>query len=303
MSSVALGTTVFARTDDLRRLLESISGEFVDHVYVADDGDSDERSDLYARSFPFELTVFDLAYDAGVGEGRNRIARELTEEYLLLVDSDHRLPPNVEVLRTQLDAAPELGGVAGTIMEPERGRVWNPGSDFSEHTDGDETTLRRTDDVDDREIRTVAGHPLVEFDFTATMSLFRRACVKESPWDDRFVIGGSHLDFYLGHYHETAWTFATCPSVCFPHYPGGDDHYAANRWSDEKLSRDYRWLREKWGYDRIDTRKDWFDSDLEIGGRTLAERAARVYAREGPFVLLRDGVGYAADALRSRFRG
>lgn len=304
MSTVALGTTVFSRSEDLRGLLESISGEFVDHVYVSDDGDGEgggsDRRELYERSYPFDLTVFDLEYDAGVGTGRHRIATEFTEDYLLQVDCDHRLPPNVEVLRSQLEARPEMGGVGGNIMEPRRGRVWNPGSDFRERSGPDGTTLYRTDGMDDREITFAAGHPVIEFDFTATMMLFRRACLDDYAWDPQFVIGGSHLDFYVGHYRETDWTFGTCPEVCFPHYPGGDDHYEKNRWSDRKIDRDFRWLREKWDYAAIQSGKDWFDTDRKFHSPSLLDRARVIYREDGPSDLLRKGVAFAAGSLRRR---
>jgi glycosyltransferase involved in cell wall biosynthesis len=302
VTSVALGTTVFSRTGDLRELLESVSGEFVDHVYVADDGNDSERETVYNRSHPFDLTVYDLEYDAGVGTGRNRIATEFSEDYLLQVDSDHRIPSNVDILLSQLKARPELGGVGGNIMEPKRGRLWNPGSNFHERTHWNGTVLHRTDPIDDREITYAAGHPLIEFDFTATMMLFRRACLEEYAWDPQFVIGGSHLDFYLGHYHETDWTFATCPEVCFPHYPGGDDQYMANRWSDEKIGRDFRWLREKWDYERIESAKDWFDTDRKFATPSLAVRAKRVYEEEGIRSLVGSSVRYASSTIVDRVR-
>ena len=78
-AEVALGVKVFKRTKALERLLNSAKQLDISTVYVADDGDTSDRTDIYDRSWPFDIQLIDLEFDAGVGAGRAAIVDELEE--------------------------------------------------------------------------------------------------------------------------------------------------------------------------------------------------------------------------------
>lgn len=277
MTDLALGTKLFDRTGKLETLLDSVADSPVEKVYVADDGEpSDRKRALYDRSFPFEMEHIDLEYDAGLGRGRNRIVEELDEEYVLFVDTDHELPANVGTLTDQLDARPDIGGIAGSIVEPERGRVWQSAKDFRE--DGD--TLVRGADLREKRIERVAGHPFVEFHFVPNAAVFRTECLNAYSWDPAYVIGWEHTDFYVGHWKRTDWVFGVCPAVLFGHYPGGNLEYTSNRHDPAKLERSRRYFLDKWDYEsRVTTKPYWFDT--HGNDPSLVERARAVYRKRG----------------------
>ncbi len=248
--SVALGVKVFTRTEKLAALLDSVDPDDVDRVYVADDGRTEDRRSLYERDWPFELTVIDLEYDAGLGRGRAEIVDRLEEEYLLIVDSDHRLPDNVDLLRRQLRERPDFGGIAGLLLE--YGRLTGMTHDLSV----DDGVLIR--DVDDeKEVLEAAGHRLVPFDFLPNVCLFRRECLQEYAWDPAYVIAMEHLDFYVGHWRGTDWRFGVSPSVQFVHDPRSDATYAANRGDPGKRLASKEHFLEKWGYRQVLLRETW----------------------------------------------
>lgn len=261
MTDLALGVKVFSRAEKLEGLLDSVAGSPVDAVYVADDGEPSAAKDrLYDAEYPFDLTVLDLEYDAGLGYGRNRIVEASDEEFLLVVDSDHEVPGNVGVLVDQLEARPDLGGVSGLLLED--GKIRGTCHDLYE--DGD--VLVR-DVREDKTVRRVAGAPLVEFEFVPNAAVFRRECLEDAAWDPAYVIGKEHLDFYVTHLRETDWTFAVNPTVLFDHYPGGDAGYVADRESAAKLERSKQYFLEKWGYRQVILgQTDWWD-----GSRTLRD--------------------------------
>jgi glycosyltransferase involved in cell wall biosynthesis len=270
MNDVAVGTTVFMRTDRLRRLLESVPNT-IGTVYVADVGETDERAVLYESAFPFELVVLDLPFDAGVSRGRRRVVEESTEPFLLMVDCDNEIPPDVSVLRAQLAERPAFGGVAGALVEPEYGRVWHGAGDFADHGD----TLVKSARLERKEVEFVAGHPFVEFDFLPNATLFRRECLEAYCWDPAYVNHKEHTDFFLGHRERTDWRFAASPRVVFPHYPGGSEEYMAYRYDDDRFAEQMAHFREKWGYDAVESpHGNWYDShkvtDPAMGPRDLA---------------------------------
>jgi glycosyltransferase involved in cell wall biosynthesis len=240
--NIAVGVKVFSRPNKLSNLLNSIDHQNITTVYVADDGErSKEKSRIYDQEYPFELTVFDLPYDAGLGQGRAHIVENFSEEYLLIVDSDHRLPEDISPLYAQLRANQTIGGVSGLLCENER--ITATCHDIYVK---DGLLIR---DVRERKpVHIVAGHPFVQFDFIPNIALFRKGCVEDYCWDPEYVIGKEHLDFYTGHMENTDWTFGVCPAVLFEHHPGGDTKYVKNRESRKKLLKSRRYFLDKWGY-------------------------------------------------------
>jgi glycosyltransferase involved in cell wall biosynthesis len=245
MSDIALGVKVFRRTGKLSRLLDSVSTQPVDTVYIADDGELDsEKKAIYDRDYPFSVEVLDLEYDAGLGYGRARIVERFTEDYLVIVDSDHELVGDLDILRQQLGANERLGGVSGLLFE--RGQITATCHDLIERDDVLLRTVREP-----KQVELLAGHPFVSFDFVPNAAMFRRECLESYAWDEQYVIGKEHLDFYVGHKRETNWVFGVSPNVLFGHYPGGDATYTADRTNLEKHTQSKQYFMNKWGYEGI----------------------------------------------------
>lgn len=296
MSDIALGVATLNRTDRLAALLDSVERTPIEKVYVADNGrETPEKEALYGRDFEFDLVVFDLEFDVGLGACRDHVVENWDgEDYLLVPDDDHVLTPDVVRLRDVLADDPSLGGVAGTVMEPDRGRIWQSAKDFTEEGDA----LVRSAARERKRIEFVGGHPVVEFDFLPYPALYRRECVEDYAWDPQFEIGRAHVDFYLTHWKETDWDFAVCPNVFFEHYPGGDREYIEHRRDDDKYERSARRFREKWGYAEVAMgERYWFDTDQTE--RSVSARIAETYESEGLRGLVR-GASVVARNLASR---
>lgn len=265
MPDIAMGTKVFKRTRKLEQLLKSVPADFITHVYVADDGDFEERTHIYEEDWPFELTVFDLEYDAGIGKGRQKIVQELSEPFFLLVDSDHTIPSNVEVLYNQLVNLPSIGGIGGSIAEPEHGRLFQVAKNLYEIDGG----LVRT--AESNEIEFVEGLPFARFDFIPNAALFRRECVEDYCWDPEIVMGADHIDFYVGHMRTTEWEFGVSPTVYFGHYPGGDVEYESARQNKEKIMKYKDYFLDKWDY-KFDRFENSYWYDTEINERAIVDQ-------------------------------
>ncbi|WP_313692312.1 glycosyltransferase family 2 protein [Halorarum halobium] len=245
MPSVALGVKVFSRVSKLSELLNSIPKGIFDTVYVADDGESDpQKKELYSNNHDYDLIILDLEYDSGLGFGRRRIIEEMDEEYLLIVDSDHEVPDNVDVLINQMESSPEFGGIAGLWLED--GSLVGGCHDLFE-----EGKVLIRDIRDGKEASIIEGHPIIPFEFVPNTAIFRSACLDSYAWDEEYIIGSEHLDFYVGHKRHTDWKFGVCPSVLFPHKPGGDSSYLQNRQSAAKNMDSKSYFLEKWGYEQV----------------------------------------------------
>jgi GT2 family glycosyltransferase len=302
--TVAIGTKVFTRDEQLRGLLDSVP-PLVDTVYVADDGEPTELKErLYSADYAFELEVIDMEYDAGLGAGRAAIVEQLSEDFLAIVDTDHRIPPGIESLLDVLRSEKQLGGVGGALVEPDRDRYYVEAQDFSE----DGTTLIRSPHLEEKRIEMVDRTPVVEFDFIPNAALLRRECVEDYCWDPAYVIEQEHADFYVGHWRRTDWRFAVCPAVVFEHYPGGDEAYLRERGDIQKERDSLRYFLDKWGYEKDDPRSfvwaeggnvpDPAPSALEWVGRRYTEHGPSTALRLSLERLARVGGGSAKALLR-----
>lgn len=294
MTSIALGTVTLNRTDRLENLLQSVNQTPVDQVYVADNGlMNGKKKQLYQRSFDFDITVYDLEYDIGLGYCRKHIADNFEEDYLLVADDDHVLNRDVERLKKILESRDSIGGVAGTIVEPTPGRVWQSAKDFEER----DNCLYRGATIEDKNIDIISHNPFIEFDFIPYPTLYRRECIDDYGWDTQFEIGRAHIDFYLTHWRETDWSFGICPNVFFEHYPGGNATYADHRENEEKYERSFRRFDEKWGYDDVSIGEShWLDSAQTAS--SVSDRIMEIVSNDGLIGLIRGGYVVGKNLLK-----
>lgn len=297
MVSLAAGTKVFMRPDKLEQLLESLENTQVKTLYLADDGEvTDEKAEIYNRDFTFKLELLDLEYDSGLGFGRKRIVEECDEDFLLIVDPDHVVPRNLSVLIEQLQALPDVGGIAGNLIEPEFGRMKQNAHDL--RTNGN--TLVRETDTEAKDIELVAGNPFVRFDFIPNAVVFQMECLHDYCWDPEYVISKEHLDFYEGHRRQTDWEFGISPNVNFLHYPGGGDSYMEERYSSSKRTRSEKYFLEKWEYDEIVSKRNyWFDTHREI---SIEEKIEKLVEDESLSSLVLEAISKGPSYARALFR-
>lgn len=294
MADIALGVVVMTRIEKLRRLLESADQQPIKTVYIADAGRmTPEKQEIYDRDFTFKTVVLDLDYEIELGRSRKRIVDELSEEYLLTVDSDHEVPDNVTLLVDQLSERPDIGGIAGSIIEPNKGRLWQSAKDFYE----DGNALVRDARHEEKEIEYVADSPFVEFDFIPSAGILRKDCLQDYAWDPKYTNTREHADFYVGHWLKTDWVFGISPEVHFKHYPGGDTKYVSHRHDTERQDFAEEYFLNKWGYEAFGMGEPyWYDTHYT--DRTLLDRARNLYQNEGINTLLKKSVFSAPRIAR-----
>jgi len=298
MPDIALGVIVLNRVEKLRGLLESAIDKDIETVYIADNGHpSKEKDGLYTESYPFEITVLDLEYDIGLGRCRNEIVGEMEEEYLLMADSDHQVSNNIGILLAILQEKPSVGGVAGSIIEPSRERIWQSAKDFRLL----DKILVKGNNLESKEIEVIDGYPFIEFDFIPYPTLYRTACLREYAWDPNIKINFAHDDFYVQHWMNTDWKFGVTPEVCFRHYPGGDSDYSMTKQAPDKKQYSEEYFLDKWNLK--DFRTDggyWYDTRYRTRTKPILERIIQTYSNYGVRGLIEGGIAKTKYEVKKR---
>lgn len=270
MSGIALGVPVFCRTDALRRLLKS-TPEYVSSVYIADNGELDERGDLYSTDWPFELEVIDVPYDAGIGPCRHAIGEAVSESYLWVGDNDMEFLRRGDLsrLRDILEANPSLGGVSGWLNEDDT--VRSGARNLFEHNGTVFKTVRGTPTVE------VNPLPFARFDMIPQCGLFRTEIFDDYAYDPD-IFNSEHLDFFYGHKQLGKWDFASTPAVVIKHNRNIDPEYRESKRGSNRI--DFELMQEKWGFDdvQIGQRPDW----MSTRERSALEQGFDVFRRATP---------------------
>jgi hypothetical protein len=270
IEEIAVGTPMFCREQGLTELLASLPAS-VANVYVADNGDVDDHTEVYERVWPFDLRVLDVEYDAGIGACRAAIADAVTEPYLFMCDNDMALTrrDDLRVLREILRRHDDLGGVAGWLRE---GDVLRSGARNLTRAGG--TIIKDArGDVAIQEF----PYPHARFEFIPQCVLFRTEIFETYSYDPQ-AGSSEHVDFFLGHKRAGEWAFASTPSVVVNHNRWIDEDYRTSTRGGDHV--EMRYVEHKWGVENIvpGTRADW----AEIDGRSVGQQAFDVFRRATP---------------------
>jgi hypothetical protein len=266
-SDIAVGVPMYIRERALTNLLDSVP-EYVSTVYVADNGPDQDR-DCYAREWPFDVDVLHLPVDCGIGQCRAAITDALEERYLWLGDCDMEFvrEDDPRILRSVLERNPDLGGVAGWLVEDDVVRAG--ARDLAVHGD----TVVKTAAEPDVECGPV---PFSRWEFIPQCALFRSECFDAYDYDPDMA-DSEHVDFFYGH-KQSDWEFASTPAVMTKHNRNINKAYRNSERGTDHASLEL--LHEKWGFSNIapGTRPDWGF----VRGRSLPEQAFDVFRRAAP---------------------
>jgi len=265
----------FMRPEKLEKCLASIQrlNPPPQRVVVADDGPESPEKERVYKAFDglpgFKLLR--LEFDAGISRSRNQAFKHTSAPYVLLIDDDHYLPTNIFELHWVLEADPMLGGVSP--FWEEYGVVFCGASDI--HLG---SWIIRDVERPKQVYWAEPGLHYLTLDLIPNTTLFRRECLQDLAWDEAYIIGGEHLDFYVCHKKLGRWRFAVTPNLVVSHDPKSlDQEYNRHRTSREKGERSTRYFLEKHGVKGFLTLDVLLPKDRSTAGtfrRALKKRLA-----------------------------
>lgn len=268
MTEIACGVPIITRERALRQFLGSVP-DYVSTVYVADNGADQDRA-LYNEDWPFKLDVLHLSYDCGIGHCRHRIVQECAEPYLWMGDCDMAFSrdDDLRLLQDVLEANPDLGGVAGWLIED---NIVRSGARNLRVEAG--RAIKTVDEEPEMERGPV---PFSRFDFIPQAALFRREVFDDYAYDP--AVGNSeHFDFFMAH-RQTQWEFASTPAVSIIHDRDINEEYRNSERGGDHV--DLEVIEQKWGVSDIvpGDPVDWG----YLRDQSIAEQAFGVFRRVAP---------------------
>jgi len=268
--SIAVGVPVYTRGRALEQFLESVPA-CVSTAYVAENGPEDDRDrDAYARDWPFSLEVLHLNHDVGIGACRAAITEALAEPYLWVGDCDMAFTADrdLRTLRSILERNPELGGVAGWLLEGDTVR-----SGARDIVVESGTIIKNgSDPCINRE-----GVPFARYEFIPQAALFRAEVFDTHDYEPR-ARTSEHVDFFYGHKQAGEWSFASTPAVLVEHNRDINEEYREEVRDGYNLEVDV--LEDKYGLTGTAPGKpsDW----AKLRDRSIGEQCFDVFRATTP---------------------
>jgi GT2 family glycosyltransferase len=249
--SLALAFATIERPQVAERLVRSVRKYFDDlPIYVADQS----RQVTAIASFyeQYDVRLLRMPYDAGVTASRNRLAREIPEDYFVLCDDDFIFGPQtrfddaLQILATH----PEIGVVGGKLYDYGWNEEWVRNWELFLEYDRQQKILFSIPIYElAPRAREVGGIRFFLCDAVLNFAVFRRSMFAEGmQWDERFKSNGEHEDFFLNLKLNSRFRVAYLPTmVAYHHHP---EEYRA--YISRLRERNEGWKRffDKWGLEQ-----------------------------------------------------
>ena len=249
--SLAVAFATIERPQVVQRLVLSVRKHFPDlPIYVAD------QSRHVDAILPFyeanKVTLLRMPYDIGVTASRNRLAREVKEDYLILCDDDFVFGPETSFAEaiSILEADPDLAVVGGRLFDLYEDEEFVRNWEIFLQYDPKQKILFSIPIYDlAPKVREVGGVRYYLCDAVLNFAVFRRSVFSAGvQWDERFKSNGEHEDFYLNLKLNTQFKVAHLPTmVARHHHP---EIYLVYRGRLRERNEGWKLFLEKWGLDQ-----------------------------------------------------
>ncbi len=187
------------------------------------------------------IEYIELEDDIGLAKGRNQIVDQVNTKFFFLMDDDHMLRKDILDLKRLIKLDKKIGGVSILLKTNEKPE--NLARDI--RTEKNYVIFEKNEPKEHYKYK---GLKYKYYDFIPNIGLFRTKMLKNHPWDENYIIGCEHADYYLNHYLNTDWKFINSSSLVVDHYPGGNKAYRKHRMSHEKISDSMDYFTQKWDY-------------------------------------------------------
>ena len=209
---IAICIKTFLRDAVLYRTVEYIKRimPYPYRLYIADDGRPSDRKALFYQQLKKDgHLVVELPFDSGLSLGRNALIKQVTEDYVLLLDDDTVIKDaeSVKKLKACLDADPALGVVAA-VLKREQGN-WFADENYSKGLKFERRDSLLVRVPSRQEIKKAGEYAYRYADQVPNVFLAKRELFKDVQWDNRIKIEYEHMDFFL-ELMKTAWKAGVC---------------------------------------------------------------------------------------------
>ena len=234
---ISVVVTAIATSVRLRSFVESFQRVYPDlPIYVGAQGKlKPSADDIAAKN---NVHWFELPFDCGLSKARNFLVGKTQTEFILLCDDDFMFGPNftLESALSLFEKFADLGVVGGRHITFEYGATGIV-------TPSDRPEFLAHELIHDRaakvlielpvsklhvEHHTHAGYDVLFCDFVFNFAVLRKPLVfsRGVAWDERFKVGGEHVDFFLQLKNMGGCRVAYYSGLVAEHHRVNSDAYA-----------------------------------------------------------------------------
>jgi len=275
MKNVTCIMKAFKRPAKCEKAIKYVLRAGIDNILLGFDGDQRQLRihRKMIRQFGDKVKLFVYPYNTGLSAVRNRLLAHVGTKYFLMLDDDNYVPKEIKYAVDYLESFDDVMVVGFSIMHNNTTiKSWTFNMEVrDEYVELQKINLENNIDYT---ILCDKYHFISHVDTVENCAIFRTKAAKEIKWDEKFIIGGEHEDFYLRRkYDHPHWKVALAVNIFAIHEPGDDNvfvDYKATRYGKERnVSREH--FKKKWNVTNIVGigRNIFYDNPNLIEGLTI----------------------------------
>ena len=248
-NTICAHINAFMRPDKFEICLQCAATAGLEHILVGYDGPEElyEQHKSICNSYidkVEELRIIKYPFNFGLSATRNALIDETNDcQFILQLDDDNYVPRNVLDTTKFLEKHDKIGMVGLGCVKLD-GHMMSDATDF-EIVDGFLIkTIKRPKETE----QSMGLLFIYPFEYIPNIAIFKRAVFDDIRWDNKYIIGGEHVDFYLNLKENTYWKSALCASLLGIH-----DHDPPPPISDCNNISGYKGYR--WGENRFESER------------------------------------------------
>ena len=253
MKDVTAIIKTFMRPYKLERCLRAVIDAGVSKVIIGYDG-PDSLWAEHKEIFDYYTTIVDdiqlkrFSFNYGLSNVRNKMIDMTNTDYILMLDDDQYVPSNTLEIIPFLGNHADIGIIGiGYIEYGNYGRMRIEAMDF-EIINGYLNQMVKQPKKMEQSGSLAFLYP---FEYAPNCALFKHEVFDDVRWDNNYVIGGEHMDFYMHLKSMTNWKVALCLSLFAFHDMARDNKdFLKYRVGIEKVKSEAYFLK-KWGLEGV----------------------------------------------------
>lgn len=224
----------FARPIKFEKTIQSVIDAGIRNIEVAYDGPKDtikQHRDIIGR-FDANINFQQFPFNSGISVCRNSMVRNVNTKLVLLLDDDQYVSREICKSLSIFDALPNIGIVSfpwrliGNNIPSYYQRIKKL---LNTNISLEVANLKLENNVLDfmisRVLHLFLGDTCIfvyHFDYVPNSAFFRKEIFNDVLWDEQFIIGGEHQDFFLRLKEIGTMQNAICLNLFIDHDLGSD---------------------------------------------------------------------------------
>lgn len=246
MNNTTVAIKAFMRPEKCKNCITYLHDAGFNNILVGIDGNSKQVKlhESMIDNLPFKVKLYRYKFNAGISYVRNRLLKKTKTKYFFLTDDDYYIPKESIECVNYLESKKDYFAIGLSVIEMARNQL-NKSWTFDPYITKERELVSKVSDVKVEKFKEKYYFG-TNVGCIENCAVFNTKKLKKIKWDERFIIGGEHIDFYLTRkYKFPDFKLAFAINIMAKHFSGGSKEFMEARMGGVRKKSRGR-VQKKW---------------------------------------------------------